>query len=131
MLEIFREEGGDWRWHQVAENGQIINGSTEGYKRKAGVLHSLALAAAEFRRSELVVRWPDGVERSLSLDPSLTGTIGEGDIPEPIRAMRLAQTALRSVMDRLDTDEEQELAGEALLLLRNVLDLYDDPDEQP
>jgi len=40
LLEIVREENGDWRW-RVVRKGRIISGCTEGYRRRAGMLASL------------------------------------------------------------------------------------------
>lgn len=32
-LRYYRDERGDWRWSLVAQNGNFISASTEGYRR--------------------------------------------------------------------------------------------------
>jgi len=33
-VELFRDQGGEWRWHRKAPNGQLIADSGEGYINK-------------------------------------------------------------------------------------------------
>lgn len=127
MLEIIRENGdGDWRWHfQDDGNNEIVFGSTEGYERLTGCIHSLKVAAAVFKAPVIAARNVTGGGKAIRITEAEIL-----EVCEPIRAMRLAQTALRSVTDYLETQEQQEIAGEALLALQNVLALYEPADDE-
>lgn len=37
-LKLFRDTAGEWRWHVVAGNGEIIADSAEGYKNRQDAL---------------------------------------------------------------------------------------------
>jgi uncharacterized protein YegP (UPF0339 family) len=37
MFEVFRDRGGQWRWHLKAANGRILADSGEGYESQANL----------------------------------------------------------------------------------------------
>ncbi|WP_164162792.1 MULTISPECIES: YegP family protein [Stenotrophomonas] len=54
-FEVYREGGGrnllsafagDWRWRLVADNGEIVATSGEGYHNKADCLHGIELVTS-------------------------------------------------------------------------------------
>lgn len=32
LVEVFRDQSGEWRWHRKSANGEMISGSGEGYE---------------------------------------------------------------------------------------------------
>jgi uncharacterized protein YegP (UPF0339 family) len=42
-FQVYRDEGGEWRWRLVAGNGQIIAVSGEGYRERRDCLHGVEL----------------------------------------------------------------------------------------
>ena len=40
-IEIYKDKALEWRWRLVHENGNIMAGSTEGYKNKADMVEAL------------------------------------------------------------------------------------------
>jgi len=33
-VEVYKDNQGEWRWRQIAPNGKVVGGSTQGYKNK-------------------------------------------------------------------------------------------------
>lgn len=67
-LELYREQGGDYRWRYVASNGDTLADSGEGYRRKRAALkgagRALGLVADPGSDAPIVVgatyQHPDG-----------------------------------------------------------------------
>ena len=33
-VDLYKDNQGEWRWRQIAPNGKVVGGSTQGYKNK-------------------------------------------------------------------------------------------------
>jgi len=44
MVEVYRDAKDEWRWRLLADNGEIVADSAEGYKVEADCLHGLRVA---------------------------------------------------------------------------------------
>lgn len=53
-FELYRDAAGEWRWRLVAENGEPIADSGEGYKRKSDCLEAIALIREEVAEAEVL-----------------------------------------------------------------------------
>ena len=42
-FEVYRDAAGDWRWRLRHQNGQVVAGSGEGYRRREDCEHGIAL----------------------------------------------------------------------------------------
>jgi uncharacterized protein YegP (UPF0339 family) len=54
-FEVFRDEGGEWRWRLVATNGNIIADSGEGYTTKQGAKRGIESVKSNAPRAEIQV----------------------------------------------------------------------------
>jgi len=37
-LTVYQDKKGEWRWHLVAPNGEVVAASTEGYKSRSAAV---------------------------------------------------------------------------------------------
>lgn len=49
-IQPYKDAAGEWRWRRVADNGNVIADSAEGYKNKGDMLH---MAEANFPDDKL------------------------------------------------------------------------------
>lgn len=42
VVEVYKDESGEWRWHRKSENGEIVSTSGEGYMRRS---HAINISA--------------------------------------------------------------------------------------
>ena len=43
-LEFYKDDAGDWRWHVIAVNGNLIAASSEGYENRGDAEENAALS---------------------------------------------------------------------------------------
>jgi uncharacterized protein YegP (UPF0339 family) len=54
-LQFFEDEAGEWRWRVRAANGEIVNGSTEGYVNRSGAMRGYETAVEIMTRGPLKI----------------------------------------------------------------------------
>lgn len=57
VIEFRRDNAGEWRWHQVAANGNIRADGGEGYKRRVDAVKGFERHKAKLLAWEYVVRF--------------------------------------------------------------------------
>lgn len=45
-FDIYKDRSGEWRWRLFSQNGQIVAGPQEGYKRMSGAVRAIRSTVA-------------------------------------------------------------------------------------